>query len=67
MMKGRGLTALAFFSCPYSPKCLEDEFCELRLYGVLRSSLRASNPKLHQRYDIWGMCHASQSCYAASQ
>jgi hypothetical protein len=23
---------------PYSPKCLVDEFCELRLYGVLRST-----------------------------
>src|SRR5215207_2304271 len=23
---------------PYSSSCLEDEFCELRLYGVLRSS-----------------------------
>src|SRR5215211_5264847 len=22
--------------CPYSPKCVEEEFCELRLYGVLR-------------------------------
>jgi hypothetical protein len=22
----------------YSPKCVEGEFCELRLYGVLRSS-----------------------------
>ena len=23
----------------YSPECLEDEFCEIRLYGVLRSCL----------------------------
>jgi hypothetical protein len=28
-----------FSEPPYSPKCLEeDKFCELRLYGVLRSS-----------------------------
>src|SRR5215210_3374979 len=27
--------------CPYSPKCVEEEFCELRLYGVLGSSLTA--------------------------
>ena len=25
-------------SCPYSPKYLEEEFCELRIDGVLRSS-----------------------------
>jgi hypothetical protein len=25
------------FSCPYSPKCVEGVFSELRLYGVLRS------------------------------
>jgi hypothetical protein len=25
-------------SCPYSPKCLEEEFCELRMYGILGSS-----------------------------
>jgi hypothetical protein len=24
----------------YSPKCLEEEFCELLLYGILRSSPR---------------------------
>src|SRR5215217_3847920 len=42
-------------------------FCELRVYGVLRSSLRASNPKQRQRYDVWGMCHTSQSWYGTSQ
>ncbi len=26
------------FLLPYSPKCVEEEFSELRLYGVLRSS-----------------------------
>src|SRR5215212_8378733 len=29
----------------YSPECVEGEFCELRVYGVLRSSLPASNVK----------------------
>jgi hypothetical protein len=28
----------AAFSCLYSPKCVEVEFSEVRLYGVLRSS-----------------------------
>jgi hypothetical protein len=23
---------------PYSPECVEEQFCELRVYGVLRSS-----------------------------
>src|SRR5215212_9630504 len=26
--------------CQYSPECVEGEFCELPLYGVLRSSAR---------------------------
>src|ERR671912_2981350 len=30
--------SLAPFSYLYSPKCVEGEFCELRLYGVLGSS-----------------------------
>jgi hypothetical protein len=25
----------------YSPKCVEEEFCELRLYGILGSSYPA--------------------------
>jgi hypothetical protein len=25
-------------SCPYSPECVEGEFCELPLYGVLGNS-----------------------------
>src|SRR5215217_8517004 len=30
------------FFCPYSPECVEEKFCELRLYGVLGSWLRGS-------------------------
>jgi hypothetical protein len=33
-------------SCLYSPKCLEEEFCELRELGILRSSLPASNAQV---------------------
>src|SRR5215208_5069592 len=29
----------AYLTKAYAPKCLEEEFCELRLYGVLGSSL----------------------------
>jgi hypothetical protein len=28
-------SALPFMACHYSPKCLEVEFCELRMYRVL--------------------------------
>ena len=45
----------------------EGLFCELPLYGVLRSSPPASNTKQQQRYAVWAMCHTLQSCYATSQ
>src|SRR5215211_6368074 len=32
------IAAPALLSCPYSPECVEGKFCELRLYGVQRSS-----------------------------
>ena len=34
---------------------------ELRNDGVLRSSLRASNAKQHQRYAVCGMCQDARS------
>src|SRR5688572_30186118 len=37
-MRGRALSGLGPISCPYSPECVEGEFCELRRHGVLRSS-----------------------------
>jgi hypothetical protein len=48
----------SFFLCPYSPKCLEEEFCELRTNGVLGSSLAdrkkgqkdAYTPQIHRRF-----------------
>src|SRR5829696_9265887 len=51
----------------YSPKCVEGKFCELRVVGVMRSSLRASNAKHRQRYAVWGMCQNAQPCYRAAQ
>ena len=40
--EGPGLAAPALSSCPYSPEeCVEGEFCELRLEGVLGSLHRA--------------------------
>jgi hypothetical protein len=27
------------FFCPYSPECVEEKFCEVRIHGVLGSSL----------------------------
>src|SRR5829696_674955 len=38
-------------SC-YSPKCVEVEFCELRLLGILRSSDSRSCMKCLQAHDI---------------
>jgi hypothetical protein len=29
----------------YSPYVVEEEFCELRMYGILRSSLLTNNTK----------------------
>jgi hypothetical protein len=34
-----GSSSLGPASRPYSPYCLEEDFCELRLYGVLGSLL----------------------------
>ncbi len=38
-------------SCPYSPKCLEDEFCELRHDGVLGSSIHLATAKIRHLGD----------------
>src|ERR671915_246256 len=44
----------------YSPECVEGEFCELRLYGVLRSSRRPatfferpSSTRQRERRGLW--------------
>src|SRR5215210_4800592 len=37
---------LAHRSKPYSPKCLEEGFCEIRVDGVLGSSHGAGHPRL---------------------
>jgi hypothetical protein len=39
-------TGGTFPSYMYSPECVELEFCELRLNGVLRSSLPARNAQV---------------------
>jgi hypothetical protein len=40
-MQPAGSSSLGSFSCPYSLECVEEEFCELRLHGVLGSSALA--------------------------
>jgi DNA-binding NarL/FixJ family response regulator len=47
-----------FSYCLYSPKCVEGLFCELRLYGVLRSSL--------QEMAAWQMRRTRQGSYPTS-
>ena len=47
---GRGRLALGPSSCPYSSKCLEGEFCELRVDAVLSSS--PPTRKSHERAKI---------------
>ena len=54
-------------SCPYSPECVEGEFLELPLYGVLRSSPHPRNHKQQQRYAVCVMQHNARACYRASQ
>src|SRR5215217_6556281 len=46
-------SSLGSFSCPYSPKCLEGEFCELRHDGVLRSSPAGVAPPLRRAVSAW--------------
>src|SRR5215212_717522 len=43
----------AYLTKAYAPKCLEEEFCELRLYGVLGSLHHLATPKHHRRSLIW--------------
>ena len=35
--EGRCVATPALSPCPYSPECVEGEFCELRRLGILRS------------------------------
>jgi hypothetical protein len=38
MGRAGALSSLGPFSYPYSPECVEEKFCELRLLGILGSS-----------------------------
>src|SRR5215213_8385443 len=50
------------YSYPYSPECVEEEFCEvgLRVYGVLRSSSLESPRRLVRARDYSGESASSQ-------
>ncbi len=39
---------------PYSPECVEEEFCELRLYRILGSSLPQATSKIRQNGSFRG-------------
>jgi hypothetical protein len=46
--RGRGiLRGPGPYFCLYSPECVEGEFCEPRLYGVLRSALHKDMLQLY--------------------
>src|SRR5215216_8158412 len=56
------------FLRPYSPECLEGEFCEVELpiYGVLRSWLPANHAQANPKQSILGLPLVPGACYVSN-
>ena len=65
-MLGPPLHANHLASKAYSPKCVEVEFCELRVDGVLRSSPHARNAQATAKIVTLGDAPISFGSYAAT-
>ena len=52
--EGRDTVASALLSAPYSPECVEGEFSELRMYGVLGNSALGGKPR-HKPWALAGI------------